>query len=90
MSRGRRVVHGPLVRLLCVACVAAGGLLCLAFTAILPWILAGDGEGPAPEDWLDGLGDGWPLAVILAGAGLLQLAIAGWGVWAWPSAEGAG
>ena len=27
------------------------------------------------------------VAVILAGAGFLQLAIAGWGVWAWPSAE---
>ncbi|HYH63252.1 MAG TPA: hypothetical protein VD866_00995 [Urbifossiella sp.] len=86
MKRGRRVVHGPLVRALCVAMVAAGGLICLGFAAALPWIVA-EGEGPAPEDWLDGFGDYWGFAALLAGVGLLQLAIAGWGVWSWGSAE---
>ncbi|QDU18424.1 hypothetical protein [Urbifossiella limnaea] len=88
MRRRGRVVHGPGVRLLCVACVAAGGCLCLWFAVALPWVVAGDAD--PPDDWLEGVGEWWPFAVLLAGAGLLQLAVAGWGVWSWGSAEGAG
>jgi hypothetical protein len=86
--RPGRVVHGPMVRLLCVAMVAAGGLICLGFVAVLPVVL-GDDE-VTPENWVAWWGDWLPIAVILAGAGALQLAVAGWGVWSWRSAEGAG
>lgn len=89
MTRTRTtVVHGLSVRLLCVAMVAAGGLTCLGFVAILPVVMSDDDV--TPENWVAWWGDWLPVAAILVGAGLLQLAVAGWGVWSWRSAEGAG
>jgi len=86
--RPGRVVHGPMVRLLCAALVATGGVVCLGFVAVLPLALSDDEV--TPEDWVAWWGDWWPVAVLMAGAGLLQLAVAAWGVWSWRSAEGAG
>lgn len=87
MSRDR-VVHGSSVRLLCVAMVAAGGVICLAFVAALPVLMSENVV--TPENWLAWWGDWLPAAVFFAGAGVLQLAVAGWGVWSWRAAEGAG
>jgi hypothetical protein len=81
------VSHGPLVRWMCVLLVAASGLICLGFAALLPLTVADD---PTAAGWVAGLSEMWPLVGCVGGVGLLQLALAGWGVWTRHSAEGAG
>ena len=88
MRRRGRVVHGLSVRLLCAAMVAVGGLICLAFVAALPALMSDDEV--TPENWVAWWGDLLPIAAIVVGAGLLQLVVAGWGVWSWRSAPARG
>ena len=74
------MVHGPPVRWLCVATVAAGGLACLGVAYLLV----------AAEEEVAGRPAGGVAVWSLTAAGMLQLVLAGWGVWSWGYAEGAG